>query len=485
MTSYGLQGSPTGFAPRMPRSLSRSLGLAWNSVRYRIVCFLLSHHMPLKLFFAALRRVRPIALLGNTVIVTKARDVREVLGRFDDFTLGEILRPGIPWGPFLMTVDWREQHAEERKFLQSVVSGDDVKAIKRLSADTCREKIAQATLDHMGRGRIDVVTELSEPVVVAITEAYFGIPTIEKNEPEMARIMSNLASLIMVCPPEGSRRWIEQRDSIVKLTKHLAQLLQEKRHAMAAAPMLSLPNDLFSRLVQRLELGRALPRWFDDDWVRRHMTGLAGTGTATLVRATVHAVDRLIANPAAFRRARALAATLDAHEEDERSLSHQGAEDERLVAQRRAEEARCRLQQIVYEALRFRPMLPLLVRYSPRENIIAKDTKRARMVPAGGRVVAGPLAAMFNSDAIEMPWRFCSSRPLDDFLHFGHGDRACFGRYVADVGMMEIVRALLRLRNLKRAAGPDGRVHYDGPVTSSFVLTFECTRPRKFGKKLP
>ena len=83
---------------------------------------------------------------------------------------------------------------------------------------------------------------------------------------------------------------------------------------------------------------------------------------------------------------------------------------------------------------------------------------------------------MFDPEAIEMPWRFCSSRPLEDFLHFGHGDRSCFGRYVADVAMLEIIRSLLRLPGLKRVAGLAGRVRYDGPVPSSLVLSFEQRR---------
>jgi len=106
------------------------------------------------------------------------------------------------------------------------------------------------------------------------------------------------------------------------------------------------------------------------------------------------------------------------------------------------------------------------------ETIVAKGTKHARMVPAGARVVAGPLAAMFDPEAIEMPWRFCSSRALGDFLHFGHGERACFGKYVADTAMTEVVRALVRLPDLRRAAWPEGRIRYHGPVARSLALTF-------------
>lgn len=58
----------------------------------------------------------PISIFGKLVVLTKMSDVREVLGRFDDFTLGEVIEPGMPWGAFLMTVDWSEQHARERGF---------------------------------------------------------------------------------------------------------------------------------------------------------------------------------------------------------------------------------------------------------------------------------------------------------------------------------------------------------------------------------
>src|SRR5947209_2630077 len=103
------------------RSIRKSITLILGSITYRLICFLLNHHLPFKLVFALLRRVRPVAIIRKTVIVTKASDIRDVLDRFDDFLLGEVLRRGIPWGPFLMTVDWREQHKLERRLLQEVV----------------------------------------------------------------------------------------------------------------------------------------------------------------------------------------------------------------------------------------------------------------------------------------------------------------------------------------------------------------------------
>jgi cytochrome P450 len=444
--------------------------LAARLAGYRGLCFALNHQLPLKVAFAVLRRLRPIAILRGTVIVTKDRDIREVLERFEDFTLFEILGSGMPWGPFLMTVDWREQHARERQLLQSAVCrGADQARIRKLVVNTCRTRLAQATTTYSGRRQVDVVADLAEPVAVAIAHRYFGIPPIRRDELDMARVMADLASTIMVAPPEGSARWVRSRDSIARMTRHLSELIADKTISAETARNAPPPDDLVGRLVQKLRGETTGPKWFNEDWIRRYAMGLVGTGGATIVRATTQAVDRLLAYPGAWERAQALAARLDREEHAARHASGKDQEAARL----RIDASRQRLRQIVNEALRFRPMLPLLVRYSPRDTILAKGTRRARVVPAGARVIAGPLAAMFDPEAMEMPWRFWSSRPLEDYLNFGHGDRVCFGKYVAEVALTEIIRALLRLNDVRRAPGTDGRVQYDGPVARSLVLTFD------------
>lgn len=465
-----------GGAPSLPRRLVQRVRLARQLLSYHLLCFLLSHHLPLKLAFALLRRRRPIAVVGKSVIVTKADDVREVLYRFDDFTLDEILGEGMPWGPFMITLDWRVQHALERQLMQSAVDPPtDIERIRRLAAHHCRNKIRDASEADTERGQIDVVADLANPIAVAIVTTYFGVPPINGNRSQLGNMVDDLASFIMAKPPKGSRRRMEIRNSIVALTTHIDSLIQTRAQACAAAAGLTRPrpDDLLGRLVHRLCGNGALPAWFDQAWIRRYITGLVGTGGATFVRATTQAVDRLIAHPSALRLARALVARLDEAEREARILAAREAPaDEREAARLRVEAARARFRQVVYEALRFRPMLPLLVRYSPRETIIAKGTTHARMVPAGASVYAPPLAAMFDPRVVEVPWRFCSSRPIEDFLHFGHGERACFGKYVADTAMLEVVRALVRLPDLRRAGWPGGRVRYHGPVARSLALTF-------------
>jgi hypothetical protein len=64
------------------------ISLVRQMASYRFSSYIFSHLWLLKLVFTLLRRVRPISIFGKLVVLTKMSDVREVLGRFDDFTLG-------------------------------------------------------------------------------------------------------------------------------------------------------------------------------------------------------------------------------------------------------------------------------------------------------------------------------------------------------------------------------------------------------------
>ena len=86
-------------------SVLESIALAGRLLMYKAQCNLLSNPLPLVLLFAFVRRARPIAVVGSLVIVTKARDVREVLYRLADFTTADDLGPKIPWGPFMVVID--------------------------------------------------------------------------------------------------------------------------------------------------------------------------------------------------------------------------------------------------------------------------------------------------------------------------------------------------------------------------------------------
>jgi cytochrome P450 len=434
---------------RYVERLFQSLRLAIHMLFYRVTCFFLCHLAVYKFGFGLLRRFRPIFIFKKLVIVTRASEVREVLQRFDDFTLGDFIAPGMPWGTFLMTVDWRQQHAQERQLLEGVVCRTDVDKIRAIVDARCRRQIKTAA------GHIDVVSQLLEPVVVDIAKEYFGVPPLAGCTQRMAHAMRDLAGIIMVNPPVGSEPWLRSRSSIANITDLLLNELSQKTTALAGLPQANAPDDLFTRLVQRLRAPDG-PNWFDQDWIRRYLTGLLATGGATIVRAGAGAIDQILAHPDGLAAARVIAIQLD------QALG--------TGSQQNVDELRCKLRHYLYEALRFRPMLPLLIRDAPRETAIAYGTKDGRIVPAGARVIAPPLAAMFDPEDFPEPQHFNALRPLKQYLHFGFGLRECFGRYIAETVLLEIFRTLLVLPGLSRAAGAKGRLVFDGPVATSLVV---------------
>ena len=437
------------------RERLRPIRLAVPILMYHLMCYLLSHRYPLNMVFALVRGLRPIAVVfGNYVVVTKHCDVREVLGRSNDFNISDLLAPNMPWGPFLLCLDWQKQHHDERQLLQKAVClPADADAIRERVAAKCSELIAA----RRAAGELDVV-DLCNDIIIDIIGCYFGVPIVADDKQTMIRILSDLAAFIMVKPPPDSVRATRSYAGMTALTRMLTEEVSDRvkrqRQALGTPADRDGQNgDLLSRLV-RVRCGESRPGWLDDDWICRYITGLAATAGGATVRAESHAIDRLLACPAGLREARELAAKLQSGFDVNAAL---------------------RLRQIIYEALRFRPMLPLLLRQCPRETVIAKGTDRARTVPAGATVIAALIAGMFDPEVFENPWRFRSDRKLAAYLHFGFGHHVCFGQYLADIVMVEVTRLLLLVPNLRRAPGSRGRMRHDGPVAASLLVEFDPT----------
>jgi cytochrome P450 len=79
---------------------------------------------------------------------------------------------------------------------------------------------------------------------------------------------------------------------------------------------------------------------------------------------------------------------------------------------------------------------------------------------------------MFDPEVFASPNEFNGKRETE-YLHFGYGMHACFGKAINGVQIPELVAALLRLPNLRRAPGSAGQVLYDGPFPNRLVLEFD------------
>ena len=380
--------------------------------------------------FAVLRRVAPVVQIGGRTVVTRHADVVEVLRRDEIFTIAEINAARMErWsGRFFLGMDRGPDYEREQGALRRVVRQEDLPRIRRLVAGTAAGLVEQAR----PAGEIDVVSDLARVVPTRLVAEYFGVPG-----PDAATTMRWMRAIFdAVFLDDGARARSAAAAAAVEQRPYLRGLIAERRSALARGNQ--VPDDVLTRLVA---LGDTEP-WLDDEAVARNINGLIVGAVDTTSKAITHAIDELLRRPSALAEARAaaLAGDVDA------VLRH------------------------AYEALRFLPHGPALARHCRADARLATSGRR---VGAGRVVVAATLSAMFDPAAFPEPRRFRTDRPLDGYLHFGHGLHTCFGTRINAVQIPEVVAALLRLPGLRRERGRAGRVTYDGPFPDHLVLRFD------------
>lgn len=385
-------------------------------------------------FFKFLRCCSPNVALGKNAIISRHADCIDVLTRDTEFTISQINAPLFDAinSPFILGMDRSPQHERELAVLQQVVHREDIERIRRTVRQTA-EQLIQAARPY---GKIDAVNGLARVVPLRLLEFYFGIPS--PDDSTMMRWMRDTFHVLFVNLANDP---LVKRDGVrsaSELRQYVLGLIAKRREQRGSP---NQPDDVLGRLVG---LQDAAHPWLDDDSVRREVGGLIVGAVDTISKFVNLAMDELLRRPPAFASARAAALAGD------------------MEAVRRH----------AYEAVRFNPHNTFVVRFCPNGAIVAADTKRERSIPAGANVIVGTLSAMFDPEKFPEPEEFRGDRDVE-YLHFGYGLHRCFGYAMNGVIIPEILGALLRLPNLRRAPGTAGTVVYDGPFPERFILEFD------------
>ncbi len=120
-----------------------------------------------------------------------------------------------------------------------------------------------------------------------------------------------------------------------------------------------------------------------------------------------------------------------------------------------------RLECVLFEALRFRPINAGPFRICTQDYVLAEGTPREKRIRKGSIVWAMSFAAMFDPLRIVEPGKFDWTRPKSDHLHFGSGMHACVGLLIARAHLTQCFKALLTKRRAIRRAG---RTRYRGAM---------------------
>jgi cytochrome P450 len=386
-----------------------------------------------------LRKVWPIAHFGNTYIVTRYDNVREIFLNDAAFTVPYAANLDLIMGgeKFFLGMGDTPEYRRDTAAMRAVVLDSD---LAHLADEAARR--ADALLDAAA-GRIEVV-DFTRQVTFGVLCPYFG----------------------MTPPSDGNLQVWATRLFEFQFTYsgNDAPLLAD---ATRMAPLLRAHVD--SLIAARIDagrgdsadagrgagagaddvLGRALTHHasgaegFDPVKIRSALIGFLVGGLPQPPMVLPFALEQLLRRPPQLNEATAAAR----------------AGDTPTVAN------------YLFEALRFDPLAPGLQRKAVAKTLVAPGMWYETIIPAGASVVVAFASAMRDPRRVADPEVFNPKRPATDYLHFGYGLHRCFGEHINRAVLPATLQRLLR-RDVRRARGAAGNLKKRGIFADTLWVEF-------------
>lgn len=379
-----------------------------------------------------LKRVLMKAYDNNgTTLVTRRRDVFDVLNRDEDFevvyeprmrrlTNGDNFFLGMQPG-------WEYTRDTSAMRLAGRMSDVDNIVIPR-AASLAVDRVAAAG------GTIDLPTDLTLHVPWDMTATYFGAGHKEK---DMQAWTTTLFWYLFGDLRADPKLEVKAMEAAALLRTYLDE---------AVATAKANPDGRETILNRCLALQKAGTPGMSDLGIRNNLLGILIGAIPTISKASCLALDELLRRPEILRRAQTAAATNDD----------------------------AKLENCIWEALRFNPHNAVVYRRAVRDTFVAEGTLRQVRIPKGQMVFAVTQSAMFDRYEIEEPGAFRTDRPFSDYIIWGYGLHTCYGAVINKAIIPQILKPLLMQKNLRRAKGDVGQIDTGGtPFPQHFHLTFD------------
>jgi cytochrome P450 len=378
-------------------------------------------------FFKELRDCRPILQSPMATLVAQFRDVEEILYREKIFSVSPYLpRMMGVIGPFVLSQDITPRYDHDISVMRLVVRREDLERVKDIVSRRAAEIVSQL---FRGTGSAEIVQTLTRKVPVRLADEYYGFSA--GNDEQMmtwARFCFREFFINLLDDPQVRAPAVTAG---AEMRRRLDELLAVRR-----AKDGDDKDDVMGRLL-RLQCASTVAG-IDDNLLRRTLMGLVIGMVETTSQAAVQALLVLFSMPDALARAAAAAK----------------ADDDDALAD------------LVFEALRFSPINPMVARVANEDYCLAAGEPHATLIRKGTTVFALTWSAMFDPRAMDAPEEFRSDRPDYDYLHFATGLHACFGRYISRIQIPQILKPLLKLKQLRPVGAPE----YDGTFPNSLSV---------------
>jgi len=404
------------------------------------------HPVPLRVMLRLLDKLTPDAINGRVAIKSDA--VREVFERPDEFLMGYLNAPKLKLGNFLLGMDPGPTHAHEKALLKAALASSlgEFPTIVAYESEIAARRVADSA---RASGKLELVTEFVEPPFVRSLAQYFGIPVrglrcdaidTAPGDRTLAMIIRKLGGTIASSHPAPFGLEALATRVAGPFKAHLREAVRRHRDGTILERMEPAPAGRAALAPERSVIGQLLAHAAfpdGDEGVVRSVGGML-SASAGFPKAFAHVLHELLKRPHELK----------------------------IFAQAARASDEATLHAYVREALRFRPVFPILVRYCPHA---AAMHSAPATVPAQTTLPLFPLGAMFDPARVVEPERFMPGRPENVYALFGGGPRVCIGQPLIMQLFLPTFRALLTALPELLDAKP-GRLVYDGAVIASYEL---------------
>ena len=421
--------------------------------------WLMQRPVILRSIFYLARDKFPVLVFQESAIVFRYQDVANVMKRDKDFTVESLIAPRIESGKFILCMDDGDMYQKQERALMHVACPDGCESDSNIVRII--EKKTQKYATHYLKLNcskpdsktnfvfIDIVHNFCELVVArVVAECFLGIDVAEEELRDFGRDLNELAVPILMPTNDSSKK---AEDAFKRIKKRIKKH-KDMNHI--------LPDSLLGRLVSESDTNdnrKSFHLPMNKDDAIRIVLGLSIAGFAPVVKTFTQTLDQLI--------------------------QRQNRLNE--ISRAICKEDKPTVRQYIYEAQRFNPTFPFLIRSCPRATMIGSGKHRKR-VNAGSVVTVALLSAMFDPESIGEPTRYRTDRDPNEYFHFGHGIHKCYGEQMA-MGLIEAMIEVLLVsafdgsdQELKSTLKRDrkkineGHICYkhNGPLVESLLVKF-------------
>lgn len=441
--------------------------------------------------------------VADTIVVTKMDDVLELMDQPKIFSVRNYTKKmEESVGPFMLAYDESRYNLKEKPWMRKMLPASDLPRVRKLVKDISLGVLAEQRYvgsDIRGKefGRIEVINQYARRSPILFTQQYFGLKGvhIEKlfdwSRATQDDFFHNLVSDSSVKKNaeiagkelhEYLKEYIPRREK--EIQKEMAQRSISRDENSPSYKSYYEELDILSRLI--LDNNPDVVISEHDDKAARIRSNIIGTlvgGIETTQAAIAQAFNEIQKRPTWLKYAQDVASKAEIAEvnHDEKSLSFYTSEMEKLV----------------WEALRFHPVNPIVVRYAEEDYKMKNGFK----IPKGAHVLIATQSAMFDEQYFNNPNSFEPNRinsekfialaKSDSFVkkssypdvqnfensenhirstkwtkfqksyfHLGYGHHRCLGDYIGEIHVPEMAMQLFKLPNVKVVDGQAGNLDF-------------------------